>query len=32
MVDGFADLRFWFVLEVGSLGPVEGDGASGLNE
>lgn len=30
MVDCFADLRFWFVLEVWPLGPVERDGASCL--
>jgi len=30
MVDGFTDLWFWLVLEIGPLGPVEGDGASGL--
>ncbi len=30
MVDRFADLWFWLVLEIGPLGPVEGDGASCL--
>lgn len=30
MVDCFADLWFWFVPEIRPLGPVEGDGASGL--
>lgn len=30
VIDAFADLWFWFVLEVGSLRPVERDGASSL--
>ena len=30
VVHCFADLWFWLVLEIGPLGPVEGDGASGL--
>lgn len=30
MVECFADLGFWFVLQIGSLGPVEGDRSSRL--
>lgn len=30
MIDCFANLWFWFVLEVGPLGPVKGDGSSSL--
>lgn len=30
MIDAFADLWFWFVLQVWSLRPVERDGASSL--